>query len=46
MEKTINIKVVAPTLQEIKATEEYKAFINKVKSMTKTISDEPVLTTS
>lgn len=39
MEKQINVKVVTPTKEEIKQTEEYKALLSKIKSMTKTIKE-------
>ena len=39
MEKQINVKVVTPTKEEIKQTKEYKALLNKIKSMTKTIKE-------
>jgi len=36
MEKTINLKKILPTKEEIEATNEYKLLINKIKLMTKT----------
>jgi len=35
--KEIEFKVIAPTFEEIKQTEEYKLLMDKIKSMTKTI---------
>ena len=37
MEKEIKFKAIAPTNEEVKDTAEYKALLNKIKSMTKTI---------
>jgi len=37
MEKTINVKVITPTTEEIRQTDEYKALVEKIKSMVKTI---------
>lgn len=35
MAKEIKFKVVTPSYEEIKETEEYKSFVEKVKSMVK-----------
>jgi hypothetical protein len=37
MEKTIKYKTIAPTEVEVKATEEYKNLMLKIKSMVKTV---------
>ena len=37
MKEEIKFKTIAPTNEEVKLTEEYKALLNKIKSMTKTI---------
>jgi len=37
MEKTLNYITTVPSKKEIESTEEYKALLSKIKSMTKTV---------